>query len=161
MSDLCCVLPDAADTERGIDICPNCGRRGKPVGSETIHALVRPGREPSGGFPDGFTCLNPRDATLYFFAGEPEPITKEDVGVRVGFKEEESPHLVCYCFEHTQEAIQEEYQRLGESLIEADIREKVVGGLCSCEVKNPTGRCCLGEVRAAYKELEVPEEVEP
>ena len=64
--------------------------------------------------------------------------------------------MVCYCFEHTKDEIQEEFQAHGESRIETSIREKVTAGSCSCEFKNPKGNCCLGDVRAAYKELSVP-----
>lgn len=153
MSDSCCTLPNADAGTAGADRCPSCGRKGKPVGAETINALARPELQPAGGFPAGYVCTNPDDPILYFFPGDTPALSQDDVTVRVGFKEAEAPHLVCYCFEHTREDIQHEYRQHGESLIEASIREQVSQGTCSCEVKNPTGRCCLGEVRAAYRDL--------
>ncbi len=156
MSESCCAIPETNTS--GTDICPTCGQKGKPVGAETINALVRPELRPDSGFPGGYYCPNPQDATLYFFDGAQVPISKEDVLVRVGFKESGAPQMVCYCFEHTKDAIQEDWAH-GESRIEARIREKVAAGSCSCEVKNPKGKCCLGDVRAAYKELEAAEEI--
>ncbi|HEY6324505.1 MAG TPA: hypothetical protein VJA16_23410 [Thermoanaerobaculia bacterium] len=35
----------------------------------------------------------------------------------------------------------------------AAIRERVQAGDCACEVRNPTGRCCLGEVQRVVREL--------
>ena len=98
----------------------------------------------------------PEDVTLYFFESGFDPISKAEAKVRVGFKETGTPQMVCYCFEHTKDEIQDDYQAQGESRIEDRIREKVTAGSCSCEVMNPKGNCCLGDVRAAYKELSVP-----
>ena len=109
-----------------------------------------------GGFPEGYFCPNPDDDTLYFFLGEDDPLTLNDVKVRVGFKEREAPHPVCYCFDYAKEAIQDDYRQHGECRIESFIRDMVAKDLCACEVKNPTGRCCLGEVRAAYRALGQP-----
>ena len=161
MSDSCCTIPNADARTAGADLCSTCGQKGKPVDAETINALVRPELQPAGGFPVGYICTNPVDPTLYFFPGDTPSLSRDDVTVRVGFKAVEPPHLVCYCFEHTREDIQSEYRQQGESLIEASIREKVAQGQCRCEVKNPTGRCCLGDVRAAYKELAIPQGVAP
>ena len=151
MSDSCCVIPNIEAQEAGL--CPSCSERGKPVNAETINALVKPELKPEGGFSDGYYCPNPLDATLYFFA-DGHSLTKDDLIVRVGFKESGPPQLVCYCFEHTREAIQTDFQNHGASNIEANIREQVAAGSCSCEFKNPKGKCCLGDVRAAYKELQ-------
>ncbi len=152
MSDACCAVPPTSASDA--NVCSTCGQKGKPVGAETINALVRPELKPTGGFTDGYYCPNPDDPTLYFFPEGGQTLSKDDVTVRVGFKEAEPPRLVCYCFEHTREEIQQDFLRQGESTIEADIREKVAAGLCSCEVKNPKGKCCVGDVRAAYRELE-------
>ena len=155
MSESCCDIPEANTS--GTGICPTCGEKGKPVGAVTINALVRPGLKSGSAFPDGYYCPNPEDVTLYFFDGGLDAISKDDAKVRVGFKETEGPQMVCYCFEHTKEEIQEDFKAHGESRIEDSIREKVTAGSCSCEFMNPKGNCCLGDVRAAYKESEAAE----
>lgn len=153
MSDSCCVVPGA--NVSGEDICPSCNQKGKPVASRTVNALVVAERSIAEGYPDGHYCQNPECATLYFFDSGIETVAKDEVNVSVGFKELKGAQLVCYCFEHTKDAIQEDFQVHGQSNIEADIRQKVAAKQCSCEEKNPTGRCCLGDVRAAYKDLEI------
>lgn len=153
MSDACCVVPGT--NASGEDICPSCDQQGKTVASRTVNALVIPERAIAEGYPDGYYCQNRECAILYFFDSGFEPISKDEVELSVGFKEMKAPLLVCYCFEHTKAAIQEDFQAHGQSTIEADIRQKVADQQCSCEDKNPTGRCCLGDVRAAYKDLEI------
>ena len=154
MSESCCDIPEANTS--GTDFCPTCGEKGKPVGAITINALVRPGLKSGSGFPDGYYCPNPDDDTLYFFDSGFDPISKAEISVRVGFKETAAPQMVCYCYEHTKDEIQEDFEANGESRIEARIREEVTADSCSCQFKNPKGNCCLGDVRAAYKELNVP-----
>ena len=161
MTESCCTLPHAEAGTTGADRCPTCSRKGEPVGAETINALARPGLQPDRAFPAGYVSANPDDPTLNFCPGDTPSLSRDDVMVRVGFKVAKPPHLVCYYFDHTREDIQREYRRQGESHIEASIREQVSQGVCSCEVKNPTGRCCLGEVRADYKELAIPQGVAP
>lgn len=153
MSDSCYVIPEADAS--GKHICPACGKRGKSVASHTINSLVIPERAMPEGYPDGNFCPNPTCTTLYFFDNGIGAISKDEVNVRVGFKEAAAPQLVCYCYEHTKEVIQADFREHGESTIERQIRQEVELGACSCEMKNPTGRCCLSDVRDAYTELEV------
>ncbi len=153
MTASCCSIPVPKADMPETDLCPTCGEQGKPVAALTINALARPELPPAGGFPDGYYCPNPDDTTIYFFPDERAPLSKGQVTVRVGFKESDPPQLVCYCFDHTSEDIQQDFLRQGESTIEADIREKVARGLCSCEVKNPKGKCCLGDVRGVIQQL--------
>lgn len=48
--------------------------------------------------------------------------------------------LVCYCFEYTKDAIEQDYIKNGRSLIMEEIAaEKKTGG-CDCASKNPKGR---------------------
>jgi hypothetical protein len=69
----------------------------------------------------------------------------------VGAKETEDPIPVCYCFNVTERMIHEEVAQTGRSTASTRIRAEVKAGNCRCEVENPSGRCCLGEVVAAEK----------
>ncbi|MBI4474654.1 MAG: hypothetical protein HY646_18430, partial [Acidobacteria bacterium] len=46
-----------------------------------------------------------------------------------------------------------EIQATGQSTIAARIKKEIQAGNCACEVKNPSGRCCLGEVNKLIKKL--------
>ena len=61
--------------------------------------------------------------------------------------------LVCYCFLHPRSEIESELRHDGISTLLDRIAAKVKAGECACEVRNPSGRCCLGEVRAEIARL--------
>lgn len=134
-------------------VCPTCGKKGLEVQALTIRSLTRRGWPHYSEISDGFFCTNPEDTTVYYFPSLPYTIDKEDVVDRIGAKEAEEPLYVCYCFRHTREEIESDFLHHGRSTIEDEIREKVNGKQCSCEVTNPNGRCCLGDVRKTYLPL--------
>lgn len=76
---------------------------------------------------------------------------KADLKVRVGSKETEEPILVCYCFGYTRKMIEDDFLRNGRSTIQKEITKKVKEGKCRCEVMNPQGTCCLGDVAQVLK----------
>lgn len=146
----CCSLP-VQKGESYLSRCPRCGEKGQPVKALTIRSLTR---EDWPGYPaiiDGYFCTNPHDPTVYYFPGREQVINKEDLKIRVGLKEQQEPIYVCYCFRHTRAEIEADFLRNNSSTIEADIRRKVKAGKCSCEIQNPSGRCCLGDVRKVAK----------
>jgi hypothetical protein len=66
--------------------------------------------------------------------------------IRVGAKEESDPIPICYCFGFTRKDIEDEIAETGCSAVADRISAEVKAGRCACEVKNPSGKCCLGEV---------------
>jgi hypothetical protein len=58
---------------------------------------------------------------------------------------------LCYCFGHTRRSIAKEIVSAGNSSASATITREIKAGHCACELKNPSGRCCLGDVRAYEK----------
>ena len=79
-------------------------------------------------------------------------VEKGDVPVRVGLKEREDPVPLCYCFGFSLADVRREIAETGRCGIPARITAEVRAGRCSCEVKNPSGVCCLGEVNRAVRE---------
>jgi hypothetical protein len=58
---------------------------------------------------------------------------------------------ICYCFDWTRGKIKEELHFGGETRAEAEIAREVRAGHCSCDIKNPKGECCLGDIRKFVK----------
>lgn len=79
---------------------------------------------------------------------------KSDLKVRVEIKEREDPIPLCYCFEYTGAHVRRDMEAFGMTEIPEHIKAEIQAGFCSCEVKNPSGTCCLGEVVRAIKEAE-------
>ncbi len=97
---------------------------------------------------DGFYfCETPTCKVVYFNNDQNIYWYKEDVKLRVGIKETEEPIPVCYCFGWTQEMIFNEIKQKGHSTAIQEISARVKAKECACEIKNPSGRCCLEQVR--------------
>jgi hypothetical protein len=87
-------------------------------------------------------CASGACDTVYF--GDGLRFTREDLSVPVHQKDPGGDILICYCFGFTRSEIQSDK---GAEIAKV-IGDKVREGLCSCEVRNPRGACCLGDVRA-------------
>ena len=129
-------------------ICPSCGARGKRVDLVTLKALLAvPLTEIQHA--DYFFCRTADCATVYFSAaGEqrfPESALRERVYQR---HPGDDDVFVCYCFRHTVGSIRRERESPGQSNVVAAIADGIKGGMCACEIRNPQGSCCLGNVRA-------------
>jgi hypothetical protein len=96
--------------------------------------------------PDCDVVYFSNDANSYF--------TKKELKVRVGLKETAPPIPICYCFGHTLESAREEIARAGGTTIPGQIEAEVRAGNCRCEVRNPSGGCCLGEVNRVVVEIQ-------
>jgi len=155
MSSCCsgdaCELPKATAT--GSEACPRCGAVGRPVADETILAILKPGQVGALLAAERRFCKTPRCDVLYY-AGDGHLVEKGAAKIRVGIKETDAPVPLCYCFGFSRADVRRQVADRGESDIPARIAAEVRAGRCSCEVKNPSGQCCLGEVNGAVKEAQ-------
>ena len=120
--------------------CKACGSEGLPVDPITLKALFTADALRRGVPPEPRFCPDPNCPIVYF--GSTGTFTEEDLTVRVHGKHPTDDAVpVCYCFEYTPAFIRKE-KGAASKAIAAEIK----GGLCDCEVKNPKGVCCLGDV---------------
>ena len=141
----CCELHPP--TKCGPAICPACGALGKPVKRLTLGALIKPERRPAIPRSEEFCfCRTATCEVVYFLPGH-VLFRKDDLVVRVGLKEPNDPTApVCYCFAWTPQKIRAEIESTGRSTVIEQIKAQVKAGNCYCEVTNPQGSCCLGNV---------------
>lgn len=132
--------------------CPVSGTRSKQVELLTVRSLLR--RLPMAMPPSAYYLCEERSCDVVYFPSNPEaPIfNRSDLLVRVGVKETEDPIPVCYCFGFTRQDIWDEIRQTGKSSVAERITAEVKAGNCACEVKNPSGKCCLGNVKRAEKD---------
>ena len=146
MSDECSSTPAARS--RASD-CPRCGRRGQSVDRLTVAALT------TGVLPTSqsyWLCREPECEAVYY--GEDATVlTASDMNVAPGFKSRSPEALVCYCFQHRRGDIEAELLADGRPSILDHITAEVKAGNCACEVRNPSGKCCLGDVRRVMQEI--------
>lgn len=133
-------------------ICRECKNKGNSVKETTLRSLIKgpklEGIKNSAGF---YFCETPACRVVYFNNEQNLYLHKEDVKVRVGIKETEEPLPVCYCFGWRQEKFFNQIREQGYSTIVQEIAAKVKAKECSCEINNPTGRCCLDEANKTVK----------
>ena len=133
--------------------CPECGGLGKPVKRLTLGALLKPEARPRIPAQEEFCFCRTADCKVVYFRDGEALFQKHDVAVRLGLKEPNDSHApVCYCFGWTPQKIQQEIEATGESTVIEQIKAQVKAGNCYCEVTNPQGSCCLGNVSQAVKQ---------
>jgi len=98
-------------------------------------------------------CPDPSCDLVYFDRKAGSLFGKRDLSVRVGLKESEDPITVCYCFGFTAADLRNDIAKRGATDIPAAITAEIKAGHCACEVKNPQGSCCLGNVSKTMKQL--------
>ena len=137
---------------------PRCSISLTPTHSVSLltvehHALLAPLPETSFGFCDVPTC------DVVYVGADGMLIRKGQLRTRVGVKETEEPVPVCYCFDFTAGQIAADLHQHGRSTIRQYIQEQVRAGRCRCDMANPSGRCCLGNVGRVIATAALGEEV--
>jgi len=93
---------------------------------------------------------------VYFSTGAEHTFTVEQVRERVYQKEPEVGEVfICYCFRHTVGDLRAASLEDRPAIVD-NITTRINAGECACDLRNPQGSCCLGNVRALLKRLEKP-----
>src|SRR5260370_23484186 len=148
-------MPDATDhhNEPGATACPECGQNGQAVQGQTVKALLsvslRAVRDAEYLFCRTETC-----PVVYFSPDGRHAFTVGEVRERVYQKEPTAADVpICYCFRHTVGDL-----RLGSAEARAaildDINTGIEVGQCACDLRNPQGSCCLGNVRSLVRQFD-------
>ena len=166
MTENCCCPPEAGNavcelpaqgfqrSARAANACPECGKTAKPVQGQTVKALLsvslREVRDVEYLFCRTQTC-----AVVYFSPDSEQTFTVEHVRERVYQKEPDADDVwVCYCFRHTMGAVRAASPETRAAIVD-DINKGINTGQCACDLRNPQGSCCLGNVRGLVKKLEI------
>ena len=165
MTDSCCcpaeagsAVCDVRDVQRPartVNVCPECGKTGKPVGGQTVKAMLsvslRSVRDTNYLFCRTQTC-----PVLYFSADGKQTFLFEQVREQVYQKEPATEDaLICYCFRHTVGDLRASSSEARRAILK-DINTGIDAGQCACDLRNPQGSCCLGNVRSLIKRLDKP-----
>ncbi len=165
MTDSCCCPPEAGIAvcelsaqnfqrpSRATNACPDCGMRGKPVQGQTVKALLSVSlREVQG--VEYFFCKTRTCPVVYFSLDGEQTFTVEQVRERVYQKEPDSDDVfACYCFRHTVGHVRAASLESRIEIVD-DINTGINAGQCACDLRNPQGSCCLGNVRGLIKRIE-------
>ena len=148
----CCFVNAKTSSAPLVMVCRVNGVRSKQVDMLTVKSLVR---QLPLGMPDTqyYFCDSSDCEVVYFPLDTKAPLFRRgDLIVRIGAKETVDPIPVCYCFGFTRKDIENEIAETGRSTVADRIKTEVNAGNCACEVKNPSGKCCLGDVTRTVRD---------
>jgi len=117
-----------------------------------VKALLRPEALARLSAPEHRFCPTSECPVVYF--GQDEVFDRRELAVPVFQKEPRGARTVCYCFAISEKDIRRELLETGHSSASERITALVKADRCACELKNPQGSCCLGNVAETTKELE-------
>jgi Zinc binding domain len=150
MSTHCCSATVDDRLERR---CPVSGSRGVVVDRRTVKALLT--EQALGRLGSGDYCFCPDEACdVVYFDAEGQRFTTGDVRVPVWQKLPFGSRLICYCFGESEASIRSEFESSHASNAVARVRAHIAADRCACEVRNPRGACCLGDLTAAVQRVD-------
>jgi hypothetical protein len=125
--------------------CPVCAQKGNRVAIITLKALLKPsGLETIHPESSYAFCATPSCDVVYF--SDSQTFGKDALKVSVFQKNHALDVPVCYCFDWTRKRIAQSIESNQHPI--DHIKEQVQANRCGCEVNNPQGACCLGNVTA-------------
>ena len=165
MSELCDCPPEAGNADYGLlaqnfklpsramNACPKCGNPGRGVQGQTVKSILSVSLRHLQDVKYLF-CRTQSCQVVYFSTDSEKVFTVEQVRERVFQKEPDAKDvLVCYCFHHTVGDLRTALSKERVAIIH-DINMGINAGQCACDLRNPQGSCCLGNVRALIKTFE-------
>ena len=133
--------------------CPVCNEKGKPVQGQTVKALLAVTLRNVGNVEYLF-CRTPDCPVVYFSSDGEQKFTIVQIRECVFQKEPDADDVfVCYCFRHTVGEIRAASPETRLAILD-DINTGIQSDQCACDLRNPQGSCCLGNVRGLVKRFE-------
>jgi hypothetical protein len=127
-------------------VCPTNGRTGTRVDAQTLKAMLKIPLDVLRRVEYRF-CSDPNCPTVYYSADGLQTFAETDLRERVYQKHPQDADIfVCYCFRHTVEDLLLEGKRVA-----AQITHGIKNEQCACDIRNPQGSCCFGNVNSIVK----------
>ena len=135
MSD-CCSSTEGDKGHPKKRRCPVSGSECAEVSARTITQHIMSPWEWQPRCDHYFFCDDP-ECDIVYFGEDGSTILKSQVRTRVGAKDVSGEGLLCYCFGVSKSDF------LCNQATKEYVLTQTKAGLCSCDSRNPSGRCCL------------------
>lgn len=165
MTENCCCPPEAGNIVCELPTqnnqypfpakgsCPICGTKGKPVQGQTVKALLSVSLREVRDV-DYLFCKTPTCPVVYFSPDGEQTFRVDQIRERVFQKEPDSDDVyACYCFQYKVGDARNGTPESRTAIID-EINNGINAGQCACDLRNPQGSCCLGNVRQLIKRIE-------
>ncbi|MEX2090371.1 MAG: (2Fe-2S)-binding protein [Bacteroidota bacterium] len=149
--EACCLITEKTMAPERAE-CPVSKTVSRRVQHRTVEHLVKPEKRALIEDVQYYFCAEPTCDVVYFPIHSSVSFTKNDMLVKVFSKDRGDDVSVCYCFDWTRARINEQIAASGKSTAAMEIAREIKAGRCLCDVKNPKGECCLGDVNRVVRE---------
>lgn len=148
----CCLVTEKTPAPAKAE-CPVSGTLSRKIQRRTLEHLLKPEKIGFLHHVQYYYCKEPTCNVVYFSNENMPFFATDDVAVKVFVKDQGNEVPVCYCFDWTRARIKQEIREIGQSTAAVEIAREIKAGNCACDIKNPKGECCLGDVNMVVKEI--------
>jgi hypothetical protein len=124
-------------------ICPECDEKQDLTYYQTLlHQLQQPCTKELVEDSAYYFCRN-QSCDVVYFDTEGHVFTQKDVRWQIGQKMTSPSRQICYCFDVTYDEVSNEFTQYGSSKTKEFVMAQTKAQNCACEIRNPSGKCCL------------------
>ena len=145
MSD-CCSKPK----QKTSLACPQCGSDCKPVTMRTLYQQVRFPENQQIAIDEYYFCPSRHCSTAYFSNTE-NSFSKSLLITQQAIQND----ALCFCFDINSASYLSALQTHNADSIKNFVIERTKSAECACEIRNPSGLCCLVKFKQLEKEYAV------
>jgi Zinc binding domain len=145
MSDCCGNI----STKASVGPCPQCGMACKNVEQRTLYHQVR-FPENQGIVSDSYYFCPSKDCDTAYFSSIGNSIPKQQLTTHQDIQDDK----LCYCFDIDKADYLSALSTDKSEAIKNFVILRTKSGECACELRNPSGQCCLAKFKQLQKELD-------
>ncbi|WP_198159404.1 putative iron-sulfur cluster-binding metallochaperone [Methylomonas lenta] len=138
MSDCCCSNTSTKPKQ----ICPECGSTCKSVGMPTLYHQVR-FPENQSLITDSYYFCPAKLCSVGYFSSADNTIPKQHLRSYPAIQN----NALCYCFDIDAERYLSALNDHREEPIINFIKQRTKANECACDIRNPSGQCCLANFK--------------
>jgi hypothetical protein len=146
-----CCGPEPSGSNEIVTNCPGCRTRGANVELRTLKGLLTSAALPRLQTVSHRFCKSP-DCDVVYFDETGAAFRTTDVRTPIWQKSVGDDRTICYCFAETEAGLRADVERDTNSVIDR-IRAHIEACRCACDIRNPRGVCCLGDLATIMKRL--------
>ena len=120
------------------------------INATTVKALLTPNALARLNLAGFYFCPSAACETVYFSDAD-QVFQTADVTVEVWQKQPAGHRTFCHCFGENEAAMRTELETTGRISAIERVRHHIAERRCACDVRNPRGVCCLGDLTAAVR----------
>lgn len=133
---LCCTSSNNTHSKAA---CPVNGQLYPQIRRRTVLHQIRQPWQQALTAEHYYFCDDPNCDVVYF-SNDQQIIVQSELRQPVGQKSTAADKPVCYCFDILLADLQTARDQIA---LKAFITEQTKNSACDCEIRNPSGKCCL------------------